>query len=247
MFFKYPLVSEIEIWLYYIAYKSGSYCPQQASLQSNFITLGFHGTLYNLYMYSTVLSITKFYFSFYEPSLYLSEQVFFRSYSSRKLICSLLITLILYILLFVAAFFEFSLFSLICSYLLYALRHIEHIKNAQSTEYLAWKVREYSRLTILRLFILLEENRLKRVFGELIKDVSCDFKYLYTVRSRTHEFLLVKFSSWSIELRADFDELKNYPLRLFIFAHLWGYIAYYIASCLLLGLNNLFAISVCHF
>lgn len=205
MFFRYSYTDAVEVWLYYIITTPGTGYPDLATLENDYQVLHMPGTIYNLYMYSVVVNLTKFLLGFFSSFFYSKSRNLSYSWHFRKVICSFIILFIYHALVFIAVLFEFVIFSLIASYFIYAVRIATGYEHSSYTEYLAWEVKEHWRLALIILFVLHEENRWTNVKHEFWEDVESDVTYYYNNRNVPRETVYEIY----LELKDGYNELNK--------------------------------------
>jgi hypothetical protein len=187
MFFRYTYTDPIDMWLYYVNTIPEDSYPLTSVPQNDHQTVCHPGTIYNIYMYSVVLNLTKFLLGFFSSFFYSKSRDLSYQWRFRKLLCSFIILFIYNALVFIATLFEFAVFSLIISYLVYSIETIMGYEQDSYTEYLAWEVKEHWRLVLIILFVLHEENRWTNVKREFWEDLSFDVNYYYENRNAPKE------------------------------------------------------------
>ena len=205
MFFRYEYTHTVEMWLYYVVTIPGDNYPNTSSLDNDYQIVRLPGTIYNIYMYTVVLNLTKFLLGFFSSFFYSKSMSLSYSWRFRKVVCSFIALFIYHALASIAILFEFAIFSLIVSYLVYSVSVMLGYDHCSYTEYLAWEVKEHWRLALIILFVLHEENRWTNVKREFWKDLNSDIDYYYNNRNVPAETLYEIY----LELKDSFNELNK--------------------------------------
>lgn len=205
MFFGYSYIDQIEMWLYYVIVAPGDKYPAALKLNTDCQVAYMPGTMYNIYMYSVVLNLTKFLLGFFSSFFYSKSRSLSYNWHLRKFVCSFIALFIYHVLKFIAALFEFAIFSLIASYFVYSVSIIIGYRHDSYTEYLAWEVKEHWRLVLIILFVLHEENRWVNIKREFWDDLNSDINYYYDNRNVPKE----EFYGICAELKDSFNEFNK--------------------------------------